>query len=953
MLRIVQSTNAQQAKSYYTNLTRDDYYMDGQERAGNWHGRGGELLGLSGEIKKDDFFRLCENSRPRTGKPLTANTVDGRRVGYDFVFDVPKSVSVIHALTGDTDILEAFEQAVEATMIDIESEIKTRVRKDGRNEDRVTGNAVWAGFTHFTSRPVGDLVDPHLHRHCFLFNATYDMAEQQWKAVQLGDIKRDAPYFQAVFHTRMAASLRELGYEIERFGKHWDIKGVPDRVTREFSQRTGVIEAAARVLGITSAEAKAKLGATTRQAKIKGLSVGSLWKHWMSRVRPHEWEVISDLKQKPARERHVTVKEATDHAIGECLHRQSVVPERELMAEALRFAVGMVTAEEIKVELDRRDEVIGRRVDGRFMVTTKAILADEREMLNLVGRSRGTMKPLAREIDLSQCELSDEQQRAVMHLLTTQDRVASVRGVAGTGKTTLMKVFAKHPKLNGQEVFAFAPGSEMSQTLANEGFNGGVTVAKLIADESWQQRVKGQVIWVDEAGQLDVATMTKLNRIVHEQNARLITTGDTRQHGPVARGDALRILEQEGAVTSVEVKEIRRQQGGYKEAVAYLAEHETDKGFEKLDGLGWINEKESGELYEQLAADYLAVIDQGKEAVAVSPTHAEGDRVTDEIREGLKQRGVIKGYEQSVWRLRDLGWSPSRKQDQAQYEPGMVLRFSQNHRVKKIDGVEFGFDDSSIKRGEKLIVEGRYGTGLKLRAMDGFQKVVELTHPDRFEVLKQDQMKIACGDVVRLTRNGTTQDGKHKLNNKSWHKVKGFTEAGDLVTDRGWVIDRKISSLTHAYTNTSHAAQGKTVDVVLIAQSSASWRASSREQFYVSASRGRDRVAVYTDDRRSLLDAVKRTSNRRSATELMRNGTAPLTRRERTLKHAHELQRLIVDRVRRFARQTDRERVLGGRGVRDVGLGYEREQAPHVGRTHERARVRDIGIDLERELSRE
>jgi len=921
MLRIVQSSSERQAKSYFSSgLSQDDYYMEGQERAGQWHGRSAELLGLAGSVEQEAFHRLCENRRPRSGEPLTAMTIEGRRVGYDFVFDVPKGVSVIHALTDDKDILAAFEDAVEATMRDIEAEIKARIRKGGRHEDRVTGNGVWASFTHLTSRPVGDKVDPQLHRHCFLFNATYDLVERQWKAAQLGDIKRDAPYFQAVFHSRMAVALRELGYEIERRGKHWDIRGVPERVTREYSQRTGVIEAAAQALGITSAEDKAKLGATTRQSKVKGLSVGSLWHHWRSRISADELELLADLKHQLPREHQLTVRDAVDHAIGECFYRQSVVAERDLIAEALRYGVGMVTPEEIKAELDRRDGVIGRMVDGRYLVTTKQILADEREMIELVGRSRGSMKPLAQRLDLDGNRLSEDQRRAVEHLLTTQDRVASVRGVAGTGKTTLMKEFASHPKRSGQEVYAFAPGSEMAERLGREGFKGGMTVARLLTDETLQQRIRGQVIWVDEAGQLDVASMTRLLHIVKAQDARLVLTGDTRQHGPVPRGDALRILEQERAVTSVEVKEIRRQRDRYKQAVEYLAEHDTAKGFEQLDQQGWIKEVDASDRYGQLADDYLEAIDRGKDALVVSPTHAEGDRVSAEIRAGLKERGILQGDEQAVWRLRDLSWAPSRKQDQTQYEPGMVLQFSQNHRVLRADGVDLVIDDRSIKRGEKLVVEGCYGTGLKLRTMDGFCKLVELDRPERFEVLIQDQMRVACGDMIRLTKNGKTQDGKHRLNNKSWYRVKGFTEAGDIVTDRGWVIDRKFGSLTHAYNTTSHAAQGKTVDVVLIAQSSASWRASSREQFYVSASRGRERVTVYTDDKRSLLDAVERTSIRMSATEFLRSRQQPSTRRERVLHAAHELHRMIAHRVRRFARQTDRER------VREAGIGLERER---------------------------
>jgi hypothetical protein len=59
------------------------------------------------------------------------------------------------------------------------------------------------------------------------------------------------------------------------------------------------------------------------------------------------------------------------------------------------------------------------------------------------------------------------------------------------------------------------------------------------------------------------------------------------------------------------------------------------------------------------------------------------------------------------------------------------------------------------------------------------------------------------------------------------------------------------------------------VERVLIAQSAESLRASSREQFYVSVSRGRQQALVFTDDKQALLEAVKQTDPRMTATELV------------------------------------------------------------------------------------
>src|SRR6202008_3966260 len=99
------------------------------------------------------------------------------------------SVSLLYATMKDERLLDAFRDAVHGTMEDIEREMQTRVRKDGKNEDRTTGNMVWGEFVHFTSRPVDGVPDPHLHAHCFVFNTTWDNKETQWKAGQFRNLK--------------------------------------------------------------------------------------------------------------------------------------------------------------------------------------------------------------------------------------------------------------------------------------------------------------------------------------------------------------------------------------------------------------------------------------------------------------------------------------------------------------------------------------------------------------------------------------------------------------------------------------------------------------------------------------------------------------------------------------------------------------------------------------------
>jgi len=97
-------------------------------------------------------------------------------------------------------------------------------------------------------------------------------------------------------------------------------------------------------------------------------------------------------------------------------------------------------------------------------------------------------------------------------------------------------------------------------------------------------------------------------------------------------------------------------------------------------------------------------------------------------------------------------------------------------------------------------------------------------------------------------------------------QVKKYTREGHIELSNGWVIDKDYGFLAPGYVLTSFAAQGKSPERVLIAQSADSFPASSREQFYVSCSRGRESCTVYTSDREELLKAIARSDPKLTAT---------------------------------------------------------------------------------------
>src|SRR5207248_4181211 len=112
-----------------------------------------------------------------------------------------------------------------------------------------------------------------------------------------------------------------------------------------------------------------------------------------------------------------------------------------------------------------------------------------------------------------------------------------------------------------------------------------------------------------------------------------------------------------------------------------------------------------------------------------------------------------------------------------------------------------------------------------------------------------------------------------RLHNSELVTVARVESTGALVVndERGATKTLAASQrlLVRGYAVTSYAAQGKTADTVIVADAG-NRAATSRQQWYVSISRGRKRVVVLTPDRTALRENLQRTSSRELALEEMR-----------------------------------------------------------------------------------
>jgi conjugative relaxase-like TrwC/TraI family protein len=905
-LKITMSKSADAAKKYFAeHLRPSDYLSQGGARPGQWVGQGAERLGLAGGVAAKDFRALAGNRRPGTKQRLTVRDVDDARPGWDFTYSGPKSFAAVWARTGDERLLDALRASiVETIAADVEPEMKTRLRRGGQDKDVLTGNLVGSLFLHDTTRPLEEdkKPDPHPHGHAFLFNKTWANHENRWQAAQLGDLYVDRPYLEAAFEARLGRRLRALGYVLESNGQgSWEIAGVPESVRTKFSRRRfqEILPEAER-RGIHDARGRSNLGKETRLDKIDGaaLSDAELHAYWNGRLTGDEAAALDAVYARAQAgdggERVVTAKQAVDHALGHFYGpdgRNSAEDEKDVLEEALRYGAGQVMPEEAKQELARRD-LIRAAIDGRMVCTTEEVLAEEQAMSKSAWRGRNACVALdGGSPYVPQGELDPEQQAAVGQLLASQDRVLMLLGKSGAGKTTTLRGLDASLRERGRRLSAFAPTTKARDTLRDKGFRA-QTLQALLASPELQEEVRGTVLLIDEAGMAGTRALRQVCELAEKQQAegadtRVLLVGDPQQHRGVPRGQVLTILQERAGITPARLSTIRRQKDpGYRQAVELLSEGKAGAAFDRLDQLGFIVEiADPQERYRAMAQDYADRLAAGQSEMIVSPTHAEGRIVSEAVRSELRARGLLGPEDAPFVRLESKELTIEQRKDAAHYQEG--------------DTVQWGQNAPGFRRGEKVVVVGRDGGQVRVAKAGGQESLLPLQFADRFELYRTASLPVAQGDRLRITRNGKTA-GKdaHALTNGSVITVAGFTDAGDIMDQRGWIIPRSYGHLAHGVV-TSHGSQSAEDEVPFLVQSGLSRGASSAQQFYVSVSRGKQGLRVYTADKDALRAAVVRSEVARSASEVWE-----ASQRQRQAAGQEAWQRIWRAKKARRARET-------------------------------------------------
>ena len=146
---------------------------------------------------------------------------------------------------------------------------------------------------------------------------------------------------------------------------------------------------------------------------------------------------------------------------------------------------------------------------------------------------------------------------------------------------------------------------------------------------------------------------------------------------------------------------------------------------------------------------------------------------------------------------------------------------------------------------------------------DGKIRHFKPTGKGKWDVLAPSTMQVSVGDQIRVTAG--FREGKNVFKNNDIVAVREVTDT-ELILNDGRRMRRDGARIDQGVCITSHGSQCRTVDQVVVLPDGADAKA-----WYVSLSRARESMHVYTRNKLGLHQSVMHPGERKSAWELIQD----------------------------------------------------------------------------------
>ncbi len=913
MLTVTPVKSAGQALHYFS---KDNYYTqdEGLEHS-EWFGKGAATLGLSGKIEQEDFFAMLNGyvAGQELGK-IVENKETGEkerehRPGTDLTFSAPKSVSLLAEVGGFQAVRQAHENAVKKALEYVESElVQTRIMVEGQVVPVQTGNLVVAMFRNNTSRDL----DPQTHTHANAMNATQG-GDEKWRSVWNDAFYKAQLVVGAVYNAELASGLQNLGLDLRRTDEkgNFEVSGISREQIEHFSQRRTEIASALKARGVDIDEAGAQLkedAALLTRDRKKEVDHVQLIAEWKARAEAQGvnfdqiWkDAQASMEKGVMREDRLTGRQAMEFAAAHLIEREAVVSKEDLLQVAIAHGTGRVSPKDVMKAFEKLEEQghLVKLPDGNY--TTAKMLGSEKWAVDQVKAEQGTTVAMmdAERVGAAINVLERKQgftftagqREALSMAVTTQDRYVAIQGLAGTGKTTMLKAFRKMAQDQGYVVRGMAPTGAAAKVLARETGIAAETVAMFqIKERQLQKDIefakqyspefqrKTEVWVVDESSFTSQRQKAQLDYMAAKAGAKVVYLGDSLQLQGVEAGKPFELAQKEGQIQTAYMTEISRQKGeDVKEAVGIIVGRdklepgqrlteveltENTRAFNYLVEKGHV--KETEDLVGSVVKDVLSKTQEQREhTIVITAYNKDRKAINEGVRAGLKEQGLVSRDEQTKEVFVSKGWTRAMMKESQYYKDGDVVRFGRDYQKMGVGKGEYARVISGDASGTGGVVLRREKTGETL--------YWEPKKNNNAEVYNSETRGVSKGDVIRLTRNeGIFKNGEVATvaavqgeqvvlavkvgNDISLHEIS-------LGTNKHW---------DHAYVSTVHASQGTTKQEATLAIRPPSDENEKKEAlamgrmakvfgdraFYVGVTRASQKITIYTTDKDVAAKAV-------------------------------------------------------------------------------------------------
>ncbi len=827
--------------------------------------------------KRDELARLFEGKRGDTGEGWTEHE---RKVSaYDLTLAPHKSITLAAEFASTAAERAAFWHAIQCanddTMRYVARELGWARKGKGGQDGADPGQVGWVSFHHETARPVlhaedatsgtthlveGNVgADPHLHVHNALFNLVVT-EDGRVGSLDTQRLHSRVHEFGAYFQAKLADQLRALGVETAYDEKEQAVvaTAIPQEAVEVFSRRTSDVTRAAKDYARKQGhdweampiEQKLRMlkAATlaTRQQKNESDDDRQSWRDRATAIGWSHTTALGSVKQgRPPEEERIerAYAFAARHLARE-FHTAGVVDHDKLRLYAARGLIGTGVANVLDIDkvveqietrgIDLRGErvalLLGFSGDKVRVTNTAQVRIEESLSTAAAGAARdrsNALSPDAVEAAIARSELRFDSehgrsQLAAIRALGTGGALSLLTGVAGAGKTALLKPLVDAWQADGREVIGLATAWRQADALKEAGVNRTAALAPFLQQVDAGEITAGRktVLVIDEISQVAPRQLLRLLELQQRTGLTIKAIGDREQAQSIEAGDTVELLsrvlpreetphllstirqrrERDREVAALfrgreldpeELAEkglgqgsrrtggTQRRPAGNPDAASEFgirAEHHLNEVREALtmkreDGTVMMVAGDHDQVLARIADHYLARRDAllasgAARGITISAlTNQDVADISRVVRERLRARGEIASDERTIAAIDQRGES---------YD----MEIATGDRVRLFNRV-FGRADGSQRpqflgsNGDIVEVLGHSDHGLLLRGREG--ETLEVGW-DRLRDVKTGRIRLGFGHAMTIdAAQGITSDEHINALPRGVGKVTGFT----------------------------------------------------------------------------------------------------------------------------------------------------------------------------------